>query len=69
MQQNVGVSMTDKTVFKPKMFAAMLVICGLIAGLATWVTGLSFWILFAICVSAVLLNGLVATIEDRGKRD
>lgn len=61
--------MTTKTTFKPKILAAMLVVCGVIAGLATWATGLNFWILFAICVVAVLLNGLVATIEDRNKSD
>lgn len=61
--------MTAKTTFKPKMLAAMLVVCGVIAGLATWITGLSFWVLFSICVVAVLLNGLVATIEDKSKND
>ena len=59
--------MTNKTAFRPKVLAVMLAVCGVIAGLAAWATGLSFWILFAICVVAVLLNGLVATIEDRGK--
>ena len=59
----------SKTAFNPKMFAAMLVVCGTIAGLAAWLTGLSFWILFAICVVAIMLNGAVATIEDRRKRE
>jgi hypothetical protein len=59
--------MTTKTVFKPKMLAVMIAVCGVIAGIAAWITGLSFWILFAICVVAVLLNGLIATIEDRNK--
>jgi hypothetical protein len=60
-------AMTTKTVFKPKMLAVMLAVCGAIAGIATWITGLNFWILLAICVVAVLLNGLVATIEDKNK--
>jgi hypothetical protein len=51
------------------MLAAMLVVCAAIAGLAAWVTGLKFWILFSICVVAILLNGLVATIEDKKKND
>lgn len=43
----------------------MLAICGAIAGIAAWITGLSFWVLLAICVVAVLLNGVVATLEDK----
>ena len=61
--------MTDKTAFRPKVLAVMLAVCGAVAGLGAWVTNLDFWILFALCVAAVLLNGLVATIEDRGKRE
>ena len=57
----------SKIAFNPKMFVAMLAVCVAIAGLAAWLTGLNFWILFAICVAAVLLNGAVATIEDRRK--
>ena len=61
--------MTSKTTFNPKALVVMLVICAAIAGLVAWLTSLNFWILFAICVVAVLLNGLVATIEDRGRRE
>jgi fatty acid desaturase len=50
--------------FKPKAFAAMLVVCAAIAGIAAWATGLNFWILAVILVVAVLVNGLVATVED-----
>ena len=51
--------------FKPKVFVAMLVVCAVIAGVSAWMTGLNFWILAAILVGAVLVNGLVATFEDR----
>ena len=59
----------SKIAFNPKVFVAMLVVCGVIAGGAAWITDLSFWVLFVICVVAVLLNGAVATIEDRCKRE
>ena len=59
--------MTDKIAFKPKALVVMLAVCGAIAGLGAWMTGLNFWVLLPICVVAVLLNGLVATIEDRNK--
>ena len=51
--------------FIPKVFAAMLVVCAAIAGIASWVTGLNFWILVAITIAAVLVNGFVATVEDK----
>lgn len=51
--------------FKPKVFAAMLAVCAVIAGVASWVTGMNFWILAAILVCALLVNGLVAMVEDR----
>ena len=51
--------------FKPKAFALMLIACSALAALAAWVTGLNFWVLAAIVVAAVLVNGLVASIEDK----
>jgi hypothetical protein len=50
--------------FKPKVFAAMLLVCAVIAGVASWATGLNFWILAGILVAAVLVNGLMASVED-----
>lgn len=50
--------------FKPKVFVAMLAVCAAIAGIAAWATGLNFWILAGILVGAVLINGLIATVED-----
>ena len=51
--------------FKPKVFATMLAVCAAIAGIAAWATGLNFWILAVILALAVLVNGLVATVEDK----
>lgn len=44
---------------------ATIGVCAAIAGLAAWATGLSFWILAAILLCAALINGIVASIEDR----
>ena len=51
--------------FKPKTFVVMLVTCAAIAGVAAWVTGLNFWILDVITVAAVLINGVIASVEDK----
>ncbi|WP_332748387.1 hypothetical protein [Hydrogenophaga sp.] len=50
--------------FNPKMLVAMLAVCAAVAGLASWATGLNFWVLMAIVVAAILINGWVATLED-----
>jgi len=56
--------------FNPKIFVMVILVCAAIAGIAAWVTGLSFWILGAIIVGAVLVNGLVATfVESDSSRD
>ena len=51
--------------FRPKVFVTMLVICALVAGGGSWITGVNFWLLLVILVAMVLVNGLVATIEDK----
>lgn len=51
--------------FKPNVLAAMLVVSGIIAGISAWATGLNFFALAAILVGALLVNGLVATVEDK----
>lgn len=51
--------------FKPWGFIAMLGVCIAIAGIAAWLTGLNFWVLGAILVAAVLVNGFIASIEDK----
>ncbi|WP_133609768.1 hypothetical protein [Aquabacterium commune] len=48
-----------------KVLAVMLVVCAAVAGVAAWVTGLNFWILASILVFGVLINGLIATVEDK----
>jgi hypothetical protein len=50
--------------FKPKTFLTMLAVCAAIAGVAAWITGLNFWVLGAIAVGAVFINGLIMSIED-----
>ena len=57
------------TRFKPKVFALVLAVCAGIAAVAAWATGLSFWILAAILVGAVLVNGLIASIEDKNSAE
>jgi hypothetical protein len=44
---------------------AWLVICGLIGVLVTKYLGLSFWLGAGIAAAALVLNGLIAEIEDR----
>lgn len=51
--------------FKPKVLATMLAVCAAIAGVAAWLTGLDFWILAVILVAAVLINGFIASVEDK----
>ena len=55
--------------FKPKIFAAMMLVCGAAAGLISWITGLNFWVLAGILIVAVLVNGLIASVEDGDKPD
>ena len=50
--------------FEPKVFAVMLLICGVIAGVTSWATGMNFWILLGIGLVGVLFNGLIASVED-----
>lgn len=51
--------------FKPKLLAGMLIACAAVAAIASWLTGLNVWILMAIVVAGVLINGVIATIEDK----
>jgi membrane protein implicated in regulation of membrane protease activity len=59
--------------FKPRTFVAMVAVCAAIAGIAAWLIGLNFWVLGAIVVAAVLINGLIMSVEEkdseRKKRD
>lgn len=42
----------------------MIAVCAIIAAVTAWITGLNFWVLGAILVVAVLINGFIASIED-----
>lgn len=59
--------LTEK--FKPKFFILMLVICALLATIVSWLTKINFYIILAIIVFAVLINGVIATVEDRDRED
>ena len=45
--------------------AVWLAFCVAAGGIATSVFGLSFWITFAITAAAMVVNGLIAELEDR----
>ncbi len=51
--------------FKPKVFVAMLAVCAAIAGVVAWASGLNFWVLTAILVAAVLINGFITSVEGK----
>lgn len=57
--------MMGKIDFKPKLFLLTLSVCAALAGIASWVTGLDFWILAALFLVAILLNGWIATLEEK----
>ena len=50
---------------RPKTFAVSSLVCAALGALLTYLSGLSFWWAFAIVVAAVVLNGIVAEVEDR----
>ncbi|MFT4248388.1 MAG: hypothetical protein QM581_10215 [Pseudomonas sp.] len=51
--------------FNSKHFAVALTTCAALAGVGAWLSGLNFWILLLIIFAAVLINGVIAIIEDR----
>ena len=53
-----------KWFFKLDVFVIMIAVCAIIAAVTVWITGLNFWVLGAILVIAVLINGFIASIED-----
>jgi len=44
-----------------------LLICVLVGSAATYFFHLNFWVAFVITASALILNGVIAEIEDRMK--
>ena len=45
--------------------AVWIFICGLAGLVTTYFLGLRFWVTFGITAAALVLNGVVAEIEDR----
>ncbi|MGB8338626.1 MAG: hypothetical protein WCD07_00685 [Burkholderiales bacterium] len=55
--------------FNWKAFLIALIVCIIVAGAGSLVTGLSFWLLLVIATGALLINGFIAEIEDRRDRE
>lgn len=60
--------MMRKIDFKPKLFFITLSVCTALAGVVSWFSGLDFWILAALFFGAMLLNGWIATLEDKDEQ-
>jgi len=45
--------------------AIWLLICVLVGSIANYFFGLGFWVAFVITAVALILNGIVAEVEDR----
>lgn len=54
--------------FRPKQFVIALVACAVISGGAALLLDLNFWVLFVLLFASMLVNGVLATLEDR-RRD
>jgi hypothetical protein len=50
---------------QPKLLAAFIVVCAVLSGLLVWLAGMPFWGAFLIVAVALVVNGLVAEVEDR----
>jgi hypothetical protein len=53
--------------FRVRAFAIAVAISSVIAGLVAWFTRLNFWYLFGIVFLAIMINGWIASMEDREK--
>ena len=54
-----------KTIFQPSLLAAFIAICVAFSSLLAWLSGLPFWGAFLIVVGSLVVNGVVAEIDDR----
>jgi hypothetical protein len=54
-----------KLLFRPKLFAASLLGCAAVGLALSYFGGISYWWALAIVVGGMLVNGLVAEVEDR----
>jgi len=48
-----------------KLISVWLLLCAGGGALIAWLSGMPFWLGFAIVAGSLLLNGLVAEVEDR----
>ena len=49
----------------PKPFAIFVVACAALGGLLSWVSGMPYWAAALIVALALMVNGLIAEVEDR----
>lgn len=54
-----------KASFQPSLLAAFVAICVAFSSLLAWLSGLPFWGAFLIVAGALVVNGVVAEIEDQ----
>lgn len=54
--------------FSLRAFGIVLVVTCVVAGLASWLLKLNFWIVAVIVFMAILVNGLVAAHEGNDKQ-
>lgn len=52
-------------VFNPKAFAIALIVSSAVAGLIAWFTRANFWYALLIVFCGMLINGWIASVEDR----
>jgi uncharacterized membrane protein len=55
--------------FKPRVFAASLLVCAAGGALLSWLSGMPMWLAFSIVAVALIVNGVVAEVEDRSPSD
>ena len=48
-----------------KLTVVSLLVCAAVGGLLSWLSGMPFWGGVLIAAAALLVNGLVAEVEDR----
>jgi hypothetical protein len=51
--------------FSPKAFAVALIVSCAVAGLLAWFTRANFWYALLIVLCGMLVNGWIASVEDR----
>jgi len=51
--------------FNAKLLALWLLVCFVLGGTLSWVSGMPLWAAILIVAAALLINGLIAEVEDR----